>query len=39
MGLSKTNRILILLAIDTAFFSLELIAGSCPYHYMLPGVS
>lgn len=27
MGLSKTNRILILLAIDTAFFLLELIAG------------
>ncbi|OJJ97700.1 hypothetical protein ASPACDRAFT_80458 [Aspergillus aculeatus ATCC 16872] len=27
MGLSKTNRILILLAIDSAFFLLELIAG------------
>ncbi|EAW19020.1 cation diffusion facilitator family transporter [Aspergillus fischeri NRRL 181] len=27
MGLSKTNRILILLVIDTAFFLLELIAG------------
>ncbi|KAK8181695.1 zinc/cadmium resistance protein-like protein [Phyllosticta capitalensis] len=27
MGLSKTNRILILLAIDTAFFLLELIVG------------
>jgi zinc transporter 1 len=28
MGLSKTNRIIILLVIDTAFFLLELIAGS-----------
>lgn len=27
MGLSKTQRILILLVIDTAFFLLELIAG------------
>lgn len=27
MGLSKTNRIMILLVIDTAFFLLELIAG------------
>lgn len=27
MGLSKTNRIIILLVIDTAFFLLELITG------------
>lgn len=27
MGLSKTNRILILLAIDSAFFLLELVVG------------
>lgn len=27
MGLSKTNRIITLLAIDTAFFFLELITG------------
>lgn len=27
MGLSKTNRIVILLVVDTAFFLLELIAG------------
>lgn len=28
MALSKTNKIIILLVIDTAFFLLELIAGS-----------
>jgi Co/Zn/Cd efflux system component len=28
MGLSKTNRIIILLAIDTAFFFMELITGT-----------
>jgi zinc transporter 1 len=27
MGLSKTNRIIILLVIDTAFFFMELITG------------
>jgi phage shock protein PspC (stress-responsive transcriptional regulator) len=31
MGLSKTNRILILLVIDTAFFLLELIVGMSAY--------
>lgn len=30
MGLSKTKRILVLLAIDTAFFFLELIVGMNP---------
>lgn len=28
MALSKTNRIIILLVVDTAFFLLELIVGS-----------
>lgn len=30
MGLSKTNRIIILLVIDSAFFLLELITGEHP---------
>ena len=29
MGLSKSNRILILLGIDSGFFLLELIVGQC----------
>ena len=29
MGLSKTNRIIILLVVDTIFFLIELIAGWC----------
>lgn len=29
MGLSKSNRIIILLCIDTAFFFLELVVGEC----------
>lgn len=33
MGLSKTNRIIILLVIDTAFFLLELITGM---NYLTP---
>jgi zinc transporter 1 len=34
MGLSKTNRIIILLVIDSAFFLLELITGE----YRLPQI-
>jgi zinc transporter 1 len=34
MGLSKTNRIIILLVIDSAFFLLELITGE----YSLPQI-
>jgi zinc transporter 1 len=34
MGLSKTNRIIILLVIDSAFFLLELITGE----YRLPEI-
>ena len=34
MGLSKTNRIVILLVVDTIFFLIELIAGWCfAYHF------
>ena len=29
MGFSKSNRIIILLAIDSAFFLLELVVGEC----------
>jgi zinc transporter 1 len=39
MGLSKTNRILILLVIDTAFFLLELIAGLSALVTMAQNVS
>lgn len=40
MGLSKANRIFLLLVIDTAFFLLELIVGELPlvpyyYYYLL----
>lgn len=36
MGLSKTNRIIILLVIDSAFFLLELITGEYPLHRIGP---
>lgn len=35
MGLSKTNRIIILLVIDSAFFLLELITGKSLVHSFL----